>query len=74
MFFNEIQELSEGQVVVFVENNHKMERLEASLLELTDDIYTFPVGDIMIETMATESPEFRKARMNTLYALIEKKP
>lgn len=74
VFFNEIRELSDGQIVVFVENNHKMERLEVSLSEHTDDIYTFPVGDIMIETMATESPEFRKARMSTLYALIEKKP
>lgn len=74
VFFNEIQTLTNNQVVIFVENNHKMERLEAALIELADDVYTFPVGDIMIETMATESPEFRKARMNTLYALTEDKP
>ena len=69
--FHEVVESHDKPVVLFVENNHKMEKLQNQLGAYTDDIYTFPVGDIMIETMADQSPEFKKERMRTLYALLE---
>src|SRR5699024_5318145 len=50
--FHEVVESHDKPVVLFVENNHKMEKLQNQLGAYTDDIYTFPVGDIMIETMA----------------------
>ena len=70
--FHEVVEANNSPVVLFVENNHKMEKLQSQLMAYTEDVYTFPVGDIMIETMADQSPEFKKERMRTLYALLER--
>src|SRR5699024_2338894 len=69
--FHEVVESHDKPVVLFVENNHKMEKLQKQLGAYTEDIYTFHVGDIMIETMADQSTEFKKERMRTLYALLE---
>ena len=47
-----------------------MEKLANSMMDIMDDVYTFPVGDIMIESLSKQSPEFMKSRMSTLSALL----
>lgn len=66
---------SEGRpIVLFVQNNHQMEKLAAPLMDMMDNVHTFPVGDIMIENHAKQSPEFMKARMSSLFALAHNEP
>ena len=67
------EESKEG-IIVIVKNNHQMERLAAPLYDLMDDVYTFPVGDIMVENHSKQSPEFKQARLSTLSALAKQEP
>ncbi|MFD2831617.1 transcription-repair coupling factor [Corticicoccus populi] len=62
-------EETKDPVVLIVQNNHQMEKIAGPLMDLMDHVYTFPVGDIMIENHAKQSPDFMKSRMNFLYAL-----
>ncbi|MCK1976648.1 transcription-repair coupling factor [Jeotgalicoccus huakuii] len=73
ILLKELTENSERANVVFVENNHHMEKLANSMMDVMDEVYTFPVGDIMIENMSKQSPDFMKARMSTLSALLHEK-
>ena len=61
-------------VVLFVQNNHQMEKIANPLMDMMDNVYTFPVGDIMIENHAKQSPEFMKSRMSALFALAHNEP
>lgn len=61
-------------VVLVVQNNHQMEKVAGPLMDYMDHVYTFPVGDIMIENHAKQSPDFMKSRMNFLYALAHNTP
>lgn len=74
VLLKELTQNSEEPQVVFVENNHHMEKLANSMMDVMDNIYTFPVGDIMIESLSKQSPDFMKARMTALYALAHEKP
>ncbi len=73
VFLKELTEQSKRPNVIFVENNHHMEKLANSMMDIMDDVYTFPVGDIMIESLSKQSPEFMKSRMSTLSALLHEK-
>lgn len=61
-------------IILFVQNNHQMEKLANPLMDMMDNVYTFPVGDIMIENHAKQSPEFMKSRMSALFALAHNEP
>lgn len=65
----ELYQESEGSVVIIVKNNHQMEKLAATLYDMMDDVYTFPIGDIMVENHSKQSPEFKQSRLNALSAL-----
>src|SRR5699024_4231646 len=69
--FHEVVESHDKPVVLYVENKHNMQNHQNQLGAYTDAIYTFSIGDIKSETMADQSPEFKKERMRTLYALLE---
>ena len=73
VFLKELTEQSKRPNVIFVENNHHMEKLANSMMDIMDDVYTFPVGDIMIESLSKQSPEFMKSRMSTLSALLHER-
>ena len=73
VLLKELTENSSEPQVVFVENNHHMEKLANSMMDVMDNVYTFPVGDIMIESLSKQSPDFMKARMTALYALAHEK-
>ncbi|KIH70425.1 transcription-repair coupling factor [Salinicoccus roseus] len=70
----ELVQAEDRPVVLFVQNNHQMEKLANPLMDMMDNVHTFPVGDIMIENHAKQSPEFMKSRMSSLFALAHKEP
>lgn len=71
----QLYEMNKRPYVIFVQNNHQMEKLAAVLMDLMEDnVYTFPVGDIMIENHSKQSPEFIKSRMAAGYALAHNVP
>ncbi|MBY8910446.1 hypothetical protein K6L05_11665, partial [Salinicoccus roseus] len=52
----ELVQAEDRPVVLFVQNNHQMEKLANPLMDMMDNVHTFPVGDIMIENHAKQSP------------------
>ena len=72
---SQLYEMNKRPYVVFVQNNHQMEKLASVLMDLMEDnVYTFPVGDIMIENHSKQSPDFIKSRMTAGYALAHNVP
>lgn len=69
-----LYEESKDSIVLIVKNNHQMEKLASPLYDLMDDVYTFPVGDIMVENHSKQSPEFKQARLSALSALAKNQP
>lgn len=59
------------QVLLVTNNVYQMDKLEADLLQFVpdDEIYKYPVQDIMTEEFSTQSPEFMSERVRTLTAL-----
>ncbi|TDM28589.1 transcription-repair coupling factor [Macrococcoides caseolyticum] len=56
------------QMVVVTSNLYQAERLERDLIQLVDeeDVFKFPVQDIMIEEFSTKSPDLMQERIRTL--------
>src|SRR5699024_10710150 len=73
VFLKEHTEQSKRSNVIFVENNNHMEKHANSMMDIIDDVYTFSVGTIMIESLSKQSPEFMKSRMSTLSALLHER-
>src|SRR5699024_5350261 len=61
-------------MILFVQNNHQMEKLANPLMDMRDNVYTFPVGAIVRENLAKNSPEIMKSRMSALFALAHNEP
>ncbi len=70
----ELAQAEKRPIVIFVQNNHQMEKLANPLMDMMDNVHTFPVGDIMVENHAKQSPEFMKSRMSSLFALAHNEP
>lgn len=73
LLYNMLDQI-DGPIVLVVQNNHQMEKIANPLMDNIENVYTFPVGDIMIENHAKQSPDFMKARMTFLYALAHNTP
>lgn len=56
------------QMVVITSNLYQAERLERDLVQLVneEDVFKFPVQDIMIEEFSTKSPDLMQERIRTL--------
>lgn len=59
------------QMVVVTNNLYQADKLEADLLQYVDDeeLFKYPVQDIMTEEFSTQSPELMSERVRTLTAL-----
>ncbi|TDM07227.1 transcription-repair coupling factor [Macrococcus lamae] len=63
------QYLAEGKQMIVVTNNlYQAEKLEADLVQLlpADELFKYPVQDIMIEEFSTKSPDLMSERIRTL--------
>src|SRR5699024_11037909 len=69
VLLKELTQNSTEPQVVFVENNHHMEKLANSMMDVMDNVYTIHVCDIMIESLSKQSLYFMKERMLALYEL-----
>lgn len=67
----ELYHNSHRQVLLITNNVYQMDKLEADLLQFVpdDEIYKYPVQDIMTEEFSTQSPELMSERVRTLTAL-----
>lgn len=67
----ETYQSSHRQVLLITNNLYQMDKLEADLLQFVpdDEIYKYPVQDIMTEEFSTQSPELMSERVRTLTAL-----
>ncbi|SCT34979.1 transcription-repair coupling factor [Staphylococcus caeli] len=64
---------SKQQLLVVTNNLYQAEKLESDLLQFIDeqDIYKYPMQDIMTEEFSTQSPQFMSERVRTLTALAQ---
>ncbi|MBF7017902.1 transcription-repair coupling factor [Staphylococcus durrellii] len=62
---------SKQQLLVVTNNLYQAEKLEADILQFVDanDVYKYPMQDIMTEEFSTQSPQFMSERVRTLTAL-----
>jgi transcription-repair coupling factor (superfamily II helicase) len=62
---------SEQQLLVVTNNLYQADKLEADILQFVDanDVYKYPMQDIMTEEFSTQSPQFMSERIRTLTAL-----
>ncbi|MDT3960523.1 transcription-repair coupling factor [Staphylococcus kloosii] len=62
---------SEQQLLVVTNNLYQADKLEADILQFVDanDVYKYPMQDIMTEEFSTQSPQFMSERVRTLTAL-----
>jgi transcription-repair coupling factor (superfamily II helicase) len=60
---------------VITNNLYQADKLESDLLQYidADDIYKYPMQDIMTEEFSTQSPQFMSERVRTLTALAQEK-
>ncbi|MCS4487256.1 transcription-repair coupling factor [Staphylococcus americanisciuri] len=67
----EMYQSSHRQVLLITNNLYQADKLEADLLQFVsdDEVYKYPVQDIMTEEFSTQSPEFMSERVRTLTAL-----
>jgi len=63
-----------GQIIVASPNLYYANQLAEDLLQVVDDVYLFPVDEVIAAEMAFASPEARSQRILTLQALNCKKP
>lgn len=73
LLYNMLGEIKQP-IILVVQNNHQMEKISGPLMDFMENVYTFPVGDIMVENHAKQSPDFMKSRMTFLYALAHNTP
>lgn len=62
---------SKQQLLVVTNNLYQADKLEADILQFVDanDVYKYPMQDIMTEEFSTQSPQFMSERVRTLTAL-----
>lgn len=62
---------SNRQLLVVTNNLYQADKLEADILQFVDtnDVYKYPMQDIMTEEFSTQSPQFMSERVRTLTAL-----
>lgn len=67
----ELYQSDHRQVLLVTNNLYQADKLEADLLQSVpdDEIYKYPVQDIMIEEFSTQSPDLMSERVRTLTAL-----
>lgn len=67
----EMYQSDHRQVVLVTNNLYQADKLEADLLQFVpdDELFKYPVQDIMTEEFSTQSPEFMSERVRTLTAL-----
>ena len=66
---------STKQLLVVTNNLYQAEKLESDLLQFVDadELYKYPMQDIMTEEFSTQSPQFMSERVRTLTALAQEK-
>lgn len=67
----EVYQSGHEQVLLVTNNLYQADKLEADLLQFVpdDELYKYPVQDMMTEEFSTQSPEFMSERVRTLTAL-----
>ncbi|MGV3275579.1 transcription-repair coupling factor [Staphylococcus sp. 11261D007BR] len=67
----EMYQSDHRQVVLVTNNLYQADKLEGDLLQFVpdDELFKYPVQDIMTEEFSTQSPEFMSERVRTLTAL-----
>ncbi|QLK85300.1 transcription-repair coupling factor [Staphylococcus sp. 17KM0847] len=68
---SELYRSDHRQVLLVTNNLYQADKLEADLLQFIrdDELYKYPVQDMMTEEFSTQSPEFMSERVRTLTAL-----
>ncbi len=63
------------QLVIVTNNLYQADKLEADILQLLppEEVFKFPVQDIMIEAFSTQSPDLMSERVRTLTHLAQSK-
>ncbi|REH77090.1 transcription-repair coupling factor [Staphylococcus felis] len=71
----EMYQADHRQVILVTNNLYQADKLESDLLQFVpdDELYKYPVQDIMTEEFSTQSPEFMSERVRTLTALAKEK-
>lgn len=66
---------STKQLLVVTNNLYQADKLESDLLQFVDadEVYKYPMQDIMTEEFSTQSPQFMSERVRTLTALAQEK-
>ncbi|MCG7340202.1 transcription-repair coupling factor [Staphylococcus sp. ACRSN] len=66
---------SSKQLLVVTNNLYQADKLESDLLQFVESnqIYKYPLQDIMTEEFSTQSPQFMSERVRTLTALAQEK-
>lgn len=66
---------NDKQLVIVTNNLYQADKLEADILQLLppDEVFKFPVQDIMIEAFSTQSPDLMSERIRTLTQLAQGK-
>ena len=64
---------SSKQLLIVTNNLYQADKLETDLLQFVpaNDIYKYPMQDIMTEEFSTQSPQFMSERVRTLTALAQ---
>ncbi|MCE5543973.1 transcription-repair coupling factor [Staphylococcus pseudintermedius] len=67
----ELYQSDHRQVVLVTNNLYQADKIEADLLQFVpdDEVYKYPVQDMMTEEFSTQSPELMSERVRTLTAL-----
>lgn len=63
------------QLVIVTNNLYQADKIESDILQLlpADEVFKFPVQDIMIEVFSTQSPDLMSERIRTLTQLAQNK-
>ncbi|MGO2207120.1 MAG: transcription-repair coupling factor, partial [Staphylococcus xylosus] len=66
---------SSKQLLIVTNNLYQADKLESDLTQFVEeqDIYKYPMQDIMTEEFSTQSPQFMSERVRTLTALAQEK-
>lgn len=66
---------NDKQLVIVTNNLYQADKLEADILQLLppEEVFKFPVQDIMIEAFSTQSPDLMSERIRTLTQLAQGK-
>ncbi|MEK4562804.1 transcription-repair coupling factor [Staphylococcus sp. FSL K6-3157] len=66
---------STKQLLVVTNNLYQADKLESDLLQFVDadEVYKYPMQDIMTEEFSTQSPQFMSERVRTLTSLAQEK-